>query len=177
MPTIRWEDNYGMDYAGVKPFSKVFTGARCIFQLHKEESGSSPITIAWGTGVSGSVEFQTEPAEVMGRYTPVEFVPLGMRAEFQVSVLRVIDTQKLGYLKDVGLLPDLPDPLQDEAAFADALVNIFPNTHAYIIDKFSEKKLFVFKRARPVSLNFEIRARGIVSFNVRFQAIGYSETG
>lgn len=175
MTTIGWQDNFQMDYSGTKPFSKVFTGARCIFQLHSEQTGSSPITIAWGTGVSGSVEFAIEPAEVLGRYTPVEFTPMGMRAEFQVSVLRVVDEKKIGYLYEMGLLPQLPDPITNESGFAEALVNIFPNTHAYIIDKFSGKKLFTFKRARPQNLSFDIRARGLITFNVRFQAIAYFE--
>jgi len=140
--------------------SKVLTGARCRVSVYDPASGKSK-TIGLFNTVSWGLSYETQPAFILGRYSPADIT---FTAANEISIncggYRVIDH---GPHVD-GAIPKLQDLLNHEYI------------ELTVIDRQSESngkdgRITKFRQVRPTGYHTSISARGQVEMTCSFVGI------
>jgi len=146
------------------PVTNVVSGARALFSVRP--NNSSPIDVAYASGVNGSEEIQYEPVEVLNELEVKEWVPVAYRVTLSASVFRTFqDTAQSGSRKGLG-------SLRVQGMFPKNTSSIlsFQEMSAAITDNKinPSKTLLLFEGVQLASYNFSITARGLVGQDVTF---------
>lgn len=132
--------------------SQVFSGCRGILKQDGQVKG-------WATDISGSLELQQTPIEVLGQVDVSEYVTTGRRVSGQMSYVRLVDSD----IAAQGLVPPGGAPV--------AQVVEMPSMTMLVEDQVTGKIMYQFEGLKITGANWSMTARGIVATNCNFVAL------